>query len=42
MKFKGTKLKKFAIHRSQLRPAFREAMDEVLNEHAELLQRLAK
>ena len=30
------------IHRARLRPAFRKAMDEVLDEHAELLQRLAK
>lgn len=30
------------IHRSKLRPAFRKAMDEVLDEHAELLERLAK
>jgi hypothetical protein len=30
------------LHRSRLRPAFTKAMDEVLNEHAELLQRLAK
>lgn len=30
------------IHRARLRPAFRKAMDEVLDEHSELLQRLAK
>ena len=30
------------IHRTRLRPAFNKAMDEVLNEHSELLQRLAK
>ncbi len=30
------------IHRARLRPAFSKAMDEVLNEHSELLQRLAK
>ncbi len=30
------------LQRSRLRPAFREAMDEVLNEHQELLKRLAK
>ncbi len=30
------------LHRARLRPAFRNAMDEVLDEHAELLQRLAK
>ena len=30
------------LHRSKLRPAFRSAMDEVLNEHQELLKRLAK
>ena len=30
------------LHRSQLRPAFRSAMDEVLDEHQELLKRLAK
>ena len=30
------------IHRAKLRPAFRSAMDEVLEEHAELLKRLAK
>lgn len=30
------------ITRSQVRPAFRSAMDEVLAEHSELLERLAK
>lgn len=30
------------LQRAKLRPAFRSAMDEVLDEHAELLQRLAK
>ena len=30
------------LHRARLRPAFRSAMDEILNEHSELLQRLAK
>jgi uncharacterized membrane protein YheB (UPF0754 family) len=30
------------IHRARLRPAFSKAMDEVLNEHSDLLQRLAK
>ncbi|MFZ4403206.1 MAG: hypothetical protein ACOYOK_03820 [Pseudobdellovibrionaceae bacterium] len=30
------------IHRSRLRPAFKNAMDDVLAEHSELLQRLAK
>ncbi len=30
------------IHRAQLRPVFRDAMEEVMNDHAELLQRLAK
>jgi hypothetical protein len=30
------------IHRARLRPAFQNAMDEVLNDHAELLERLAK
>jgi hypothetical protein len=30
------------LQRSRLRPAFREAMDEVLNEHQDLLKRLAK
>lgn len=30
------------LRRVRVRPAFREAMDEVLDEHAELLQRLAK
>ncbi len=30
------------IHRARVRPAFAKAMDEVLNEHSELLQRLAK
>ncbi|MGE4130786.1 MAG: hypothetical protein AB7F86_04065 [Bdellovibrionales bacterium] len=30
------------LHRSKLRPAFRSAMDEVLDDHAELLKRLAK
>ena len=30
------------LHRSKLRPAFLEAMDNVLDEHAELLKRLAK
>ncbi|OFZ18110.1 MAG: hypothetical protein A2Z20_06065 [Bdellovibrionales bacterium RBG_16_40_8] len=30
------------LHRSKLRPAFRSAMDEILDEHQELLKRLAK
>ena len=30
------------LHRIKLRPAFRKAMDEVLDEHSELLERLAK
>ena len=30
------------IHRSKLRPAFRSAKDEVLDDHQELLKRLAK
>lgn len=30
------------LQRSRLRPAFRKAMDEVLDEHEELLKRLAK
>jgi hypothetical protein len=30
------------LHRAQLRPAFRTAMDEVLDEHADLLNRLAR
>ncbi len=30
------------LQRSKLRPAFRSAMDEVLNDHEELLERLAK
>jgi uncharacterized membrane protein YheB (UPF0754 family) len=30
------------LQRAQLRPAFRNAMDEVLDEHSELLKRLAK
>ncbi len=30
------------LHRSKLRPAFRSAMDEVLDDHQELLKRLAK
>lgn len=30
------------IAKAQVRPAFRSAMDEVLDEHAELLHRLAK
>lgn len=30
------------LHRARLRPAFRNAMDEILDEHSELLQRLAK
>lgn len=30
------------LQRSKLRPAFRSAMDEVLDEHEELLTRLAK
>lgn len=30
------------LQRSKLRPAFRDAMDEVLDEHSELLKRLAK
>ena len=30
------------LQRSRLRPAFRTAMDEVLDEHEELLKRLAK
>lgn len=30
------------LDRAKLRPAFRKAMDEVLEDHAELLKRLAK
>lgn len=30
------------LERAQVRPAFRSAMDEVLDDHAELLERLAK
>jgi hypothetical protein len=30
------------LRRVRVRPAFREAMDEVLTDHAELLTRLAK
>ena len=30
------------LQRARVRPAFRKAMDEVLDEHEELLQRLAK
>lgn len=30
------------LKRSKVRPAFRNAMDEVLDDHKELLQRLAK
>lgn len=30
------------LQRSKVRPAFRNAMDEVLEDHKELLQRLAK
>jgi predicted transcriptional regulator len=30
------------LHRSKMRPAFRNAMDEVLSDHEELLKRLAK
>lgn len=30
------------LHRSKLRPAFRTSMDEVLEDHSELLKRLAK
>jgi hypothetical protein len=30
------------IHRVRLRPAFQKAMDEVLDDHSELLKRLAK
>lgn len=30
------------LQRSKVRPAFRNAMDEVLNDHEELLKRLAK
>lgn len=30
------------LQRSKLRPAFRSAMDEILDEHKELLTRLAK
>jgi len=30
------------LRRAKLRPAFRSAMDEVLAEHAQLLQRLGK
>ncbi len=30
------------LQRMKVRPAFRNAMDEVLNDHSELLQRLAK
>ncbi len=30
------------LQKAQVRPAFRNAMDEVIEEHAELLKRLAK
>jgi hypothetical protein len=30
------------LQKARVRPAFRKAMDEVVNEHAELLARLAK
>ncbi len=30
------------IHRARIRPAFRKAMNEVLDDHQELLKRLAK
>jgi hypothetical protein len=30
------------LQRAKLRPAFRNAMDEVLDDHQELLKRLAK
>lgn len=30
------------LQRSKVRPAFRSAMEEVMNDHAELLKRLAK
>lgn len=30
------------VAKAQIRPAFRKAMDEVIEEHAELLERLAK
>ncbi len=30
------------LQKTRLRPAFRKAMNEVIDEHAELLQRLAK
>lgn len=30
------------LNRAQVRPAFTNAMDEVLDEHADLLQRLAR
>ncbi len=30
------------LQRSKVRPAFRNAMDEVISDHAELLKRLAK
>lgn len=30
------------LQRSKLRPAFRSAMDEILDDHQELLKRLAK
>ncbi len=30
------------LQRSKVRPAFRSAMDEVMNDHEELLKRLAK
>jgi predicted transcriptional regulator len=30
------------LGRAKVRPAFRKAMDEVLDDHAELLRRLAK
>ena len=30
------------LKRASVRPAFRSAMDEVLDDHAELLERLAK
>ena len=30
------------LHRAKVRPAFTKAMDEVLDDHTELLKRLAK
>lgn len=30
------------LNKSRMRPAFRSAMNEIVDEHAELLQRLAK